>query len=430
MAILTLQQLKDLWIKGYKPTEQDFEDMFDSLIVLGGGGGVTSVNLLTGAVALTGTADRITISGANTFDIATSFVGQSAITTLGTITTGVWTGTPIANADLANAAVANLSGVNTGDQVIPPAPVTSVNTLTGAVVLSTTDINEGTNEYYTDAKADARITLQKDAVNGLATLDGIGKVPTSQLPALAITDTFVVASQLAMLAVVAQTGDVAVRTDLNKSFILQGIDPTNILHWIELLTPTDTVLSVNGNIGAVTLTTTDISEGTNKYFTDLTGDVTSWGNITAIANGAISNAMLANGAVANLSGTNTGDQNLSSYATLIGAETLTNKRITERTGATTSSATPTINTDNIDFYSLTAQAVDITSFTTNLSGTPTEAQKLWIAITGTAARAISWGSSFEDGAATLPTTTANTSRLDISFIWNSVTSKWRCMAQG
>lgn len=40
---------------------------------------------------------------------------------------------------------------------------------------------------------------------------------------------------------------------------------------------------------------------------NLTGPVTSTGNATAIANGAISNAMLANSAVANLSGTNTGD---------------------------------------------------------------------------------------------------------------------------
>lgn len=40
---------------------------------------------------------------------------------------------------------------------------------------------------------------------------------------------------------------------------------------------------------------------------NLIGPVTSVGNTTNIANGAISNAMLANGAVANLSGTNTGD---------------------------------------------------------------------------------------------------------------------------
>lgn len=108
--------------------------------------------------------------------------------------------------------------------------------------------------------------------------------------------------------------------------------------------------------------------------------------------------------------------------------TLTNKRITKRTGTTTSSATPTINTDNVDFYSLTAQTVDITSFTTNLSGTPTENQTLWIAITGTAARAITWGASFEASTVALPTTTVTTNRLDVGFVWNTVTSKWRCVA--
>jgi len=107
--------------------------------------------------------------------------------------------------------------------------------------------------------------------------------------------------------------------------------------------------------------------------------------------------------------------------------TLTNKRITARTVTTTSLATPTINTDNVDFYSLTAQTVDITSFTTNLSGTPTEGQTLWIAITGTAARAITWGSSFEASTIALPTTTVTTNRLDVAFIWNSISSKWRCV---
>lgn len=107
-------------------------------------------------------------------------------------------------------------------------------------------------------------------------------------------------------------------------------------------------------------------------------------------------------------------------------DTLTNKRITARTGTTASSATPTINTDNVDFYSITALAASITSFTTNLSGTPTEAQTLWIAITdnGTA-RAIAWGASFEASTVALPTTTVISARLDVGFIWNTVSSKWR-----
>jgi len=111
-------------------------------------------------------------------------------------------------------------------------------------------------------------------------------------------------------------------------------------------------------------------------------------------------------------------------------KTLTNKRVTPRTDSTTSSATPTINTDNVDFYHLTAQTVDITSFTTNLSGTPTTDQRLHIAVTGTAARAITWGASFEAGPVALPTTTVTTQRLDVLFLYNSVSSKWRCFASG
>lgn len=109
-------------------------------------------------------------------------------------------------------------------------------------------------------------------------------------------------------------------------------------------------------------------------------------------------------------------------------QTLTNKRVTPRISTTTSSATPTINTDNVDMYGLTAQAADITSFTTNLSGTPTDGQKLWIYIVGTAARAITWGASFEASTTALPTTTVSTNRLDVGFVWNAATSKWRCMA--
>ncbi len=45
-----------------------------------------------------GTADRIT-ANTDSIDIASTYVGQSSITTLGTITTGVWNGTDIAVAD-------------------------------------------------------------------------------------------------------------------------------------------------------------------------------------------------------------------------------------------------------------------------------------------------------------------------------------------
>ncbi len=116
--------------------------------------------------------------------------------------------------------------------------------------------------------------------------------------------------------------------------------------------------------------------------------------------------------------------------TLVGratTDTLTNKRITKRAGTTASSATPTINTDTVSFYSITALAATITSFTTNLSGTPNIADTLWIAITdnGTA-RPITWGASFEaSGSLALPTTTVISTRLDVLFVWNDATTKWR-----
>ena len=81
-------------------------------------------------------------------------------------------------------------------------------------------------------------------------------VPTHHLPALAITTTQVVSTQAAMLALTAQIGDVAVRTDLNKSFILTATPATTLANWQELLTPTDAVLSVDGSTGAVSLSGT------------------------------------------------------------------------------------------------------------------------------------------------------------------------------
>lgn len=95
-----------------------------------------------------------------------------------------------------------------------------------------------------------------------------GKLNESVLPALAITDTFEVDSQAAMLELEAQKGDVAVRSDVNKSFILKQTPASTLANWVELRTPTDTVLSVNSKTGAVVLTTDDIQEGSTKqYFT-------------------------------------------------------------------------------------------------------------------------------------------------------------------
>lgn len=127
----------------------------------------------------------------------------------------------------------------------------------------------------------------------------------------------------------------------------------------------------------------------------------------------------------------TADIDLSDYVTETGTQTLTNKRWIPRVGSTTSSATPTINTDNYDIYKLTAQAADITSFTTNLSGTPNDGEILEIQITGTAARAITWGASFAASTVALPSTTVTTATLTVVFQYYTTSSygnnKWICV---
>ena len=119
--------------------------------------------------------------------------------------------------------------------------------------------------------------------------------------------------------------------------------------------------------------------------------------------------------------------------TVVGAaatQTLTNKWIQPRILASTAnSATPTLNTDNYDMMVITGQTLAITSFTTNLTGTPVNGQKLWIAITGTGAIAITWGAKFAaSGTVALPTTTVSSTRLDVGFIWNVTASAWMCVA--
>lgn len=171
--------------------------------------------------------------------------------------------------------------------------------------------------------ADARISAQKAQNNGLATLDSGGKVPTSQLPAIAITSTFVVNSQAAQLALTAEEGDIAVRTDLNKSYVHNSGSAGTMADWTELLTPTDTVISVNGQTGAVTLTTANIADSSNKrYVTDAQSTV-----------------------LGNTSGTNTGDQtNITGNA---GTVTTINGQITSGANVTITGAGTSASPYNI-----------------------------------------------------------------------------------
>ncbi len=96
------------------------------------------------------------------------------------------------------------------------------------------------DRYYTQSEANSLLSDkidkdQKGVASGLASLGSDGKIPTSQLPALAINNTFTVSSQSSMLALTAQRGDIAIRTDLGKSYILSADAPATLGNWKELI---------------------------------------------------------------------------------------------------------------------------------------------------------------------------------------------------
>ncbi len=100
-----------------------------------------------------------------------------------------------------------------------------------------------------------------------------------------------------------------------------------------------------------------------------------------------------------------------------------------RINTTASSATPAINVDTTDQFTITALATAITSMSSGLLGVAHNGQHLIIRIldNGTA-RAITWGSSFASRGATLPTTTILSKYLYVGLIYNSTTSTWDCVA--
>ena len=125
-----------------------------------------------------------------------------------------------------------------------------------------------TNDYTTTDKnklAGLGTASTKDtgtSSGNIPILDSNGKLASNTIPSIAITDTFIVASQAAMLALsAADIGDIAIRTDESQTYILQVAPASTLANWKLLATPTDTVTSVAGRTGAVTLSKTDVGLG-------------------------------------------------------------------------------------------------------------------------------------------------------------------------
>jgi hypothetical protein len=104
-------------------------------------------------------------------------------------------------------------------------------------------------------------------------------------------------------------------------------------------------------------------------------------------------------------------------------QTLTNKRITARTGTTASSATPTPAGDSNDLYTVTALAA--AAELQAPSGTPADGQSILIRIKddGTP-RALTYNAIYRAIGVTLPTTTAASKTIYLGCVYNSADSKW------
>ena len=106
-------------------------------------------------------------------------------------------------------------------------------------------------------------------------LDSDGTLPNSVIPRIALTNTFVVSSEAEMLKLTtAQIGDVCIRNDLSKTFILREDPYSTLANWEELKTPTDKVTSVNGKTGAVTISLSELGGVSTTTFSQHKGDDT------------------------------------------------------------------------------------------------------------------------------------------------------------
>ena len=136
--------------------------------------------------------------------------------------------------------------------------------ITKTELLTPEDIPDLTLAKITDAGTAAKRDVGT-AEGNLVEIGADGKINETLLPKIAITDTHVVADEAEMLALTAEKGDVAIRTDKNRSFILKQAPADNLANWLELKSPECTVFSVNGKTGDIVLSTTDVGEGENLY---------------------------------------------------------------------------------------------------------------------------------------------------------------------
>lgn len=136
--------------------------------------------------------------------------------------------------------------------------------VTAGTNLSASDIPTITLSKISDVGTAASKNVGTAAGN-VVVLDSNGKLPEGVLPSLSIVDVYTVASTAEMVALDAQKGDMAIVG--SDTYILSAAPASTLANWVKIPHPTDVVQAVNGKTGVVVLTTSDVAEGTNLYYT-------------------------------------------------------------------------------------------------------------------------------------------------------------------
>ena len=214
-----------------------------------------------GVSSVTGTTNRITSTGGSNpiIDISASYVGQSSITTLGTITTGVWNGTAIGDSYISSASTWNAKQTAYANLTSIGSLANSAGVLTndGSGVFSYTPITGYTTEEAQDAVGamidstlvyvDATPLLTRAALTGAITasqgsnITSLGSFTLSQLNT-AISDADVATG--GGTATGTNTGDNAVNT-LYSGLISNATHTGDVTGSTAL-----TLATVNTNVGS------------------------------------------------------------------------------------------------------------------------------------------------------------------------------------
>jgi hypothetical protein len=174
-------------------------------------------------------------------------------------------------------------------------------------------LRSGTNIYGTFLT-----TSLKGAINGLAELDGSGKVPSGQLPSY--VDDVVEVADFASLPVTGESGKIYVTLDNNLTFRWSGSAYVEISASLALGELSTT--AYRGDRGATAYNHSQLTSGNPHNVTKsdvglsnvANSDTTTTANITDSSNKRfVTDAQLV--VIGNTSGTNTGDQDLSNLAT-------------------------------------------------------------------------------------------------------------------